>query len=468
MPATLRGRIMLAYAVGVAVVVTAGLALGYVVLTAQLRNAAAQDLGNRLDDLTAAVQAGGQAALLRDPYAQLITTNSVADRVDAHSPAAPTVPVLTHQELTAATHKRLTIHREVPGLNENTLLTAQSARRGQVVVVGTSLTAVELAADRILLGLTVLGPLLVIVLTLAVRRLVDTALAPVAALTAEASDISAAETDRRLPEPPGHDEIAELSRTLNAMLGRLAAAQDRERAFVDDAAHELRTPVAVLRAELELGLAAAEGAAPGGSGPDGDGSADPDSETEILRTALHRARAEADRLGRLAEDLLVMARAKAGNLELNRLPTDVTAALRPWTSRLAAVTGAQVTISGPELVAVVDPARLEQVVTNLVGNAVEAGASRVQVRLAVHLPDGMLLEISDDGPGFPEHLLPVAFSRFSRGTPARTRDAANGGAGLGLAIVAAVVRAHRGTVQAGNGSRLGGAWVRIVLPGPTP
>jgi signal transduction histidine kinase len=106
------------------------------------------------------------------------------------------------------------------------------------------------------------------------------------------------------------------------------------------------------------------------------------------------------------------------------------------------------------------------VVTNLVGNAVEAGASRVQVRLAVHLPDGMVLEISDDGPGFPEQLLPVAFSRFSRGTPARTRVSANGGAGLGLAIVAAVVRAHGGTVQVGNGSRLGGAWVRIVLPGP--
>jgi signal transduction histidine kinase len=360
----------------------------------------------------------------------------------------------------------VTIHRDAPGLSENALLTAQSARRGEVVVVGISLSTVELAANRILLGLTVLGPLLIIVLTLAVRRLVDTALAPVAALSAEASDISAADADRRLPEPTGNDEIAELARTLNGMLGRLAAAQDRERAFVDDAAHELRTPVAVLRAELELGLASAaipagDGAAEAGPAQEGGGA-----EAEVLRTALRRALAEADRLGRLSEDLLVLARARSGNLELDRQPTDVTAALRPWASQLAAVTGAQITVTGPELVATVDPARLEQVVTNLVGNAVEAGATRVDVRLEAYFPDGVLLEVGDNGPGFAEQLLPIAFARFSRGTPARTRASANG-AGLGLAIVAAVVRAHGGTVQAGNGSELGGAWVRVVLPGAT-
>jgi hypothetical protein len=110
----------------------------------------------------------------------------------------------------------------------------------------------------VLIGLAVIGPALVLVLTLAVRRLVDVSLGPVAALTAEALALTAAEPERRLPEPPGTDEIATLARTLNGMLDRIDAAHRRERAFLDDAAHELRTPVAVLRAELELGLTSAD------------------------------------------------------------------------------------------------------------------------------------------------------------------------------------------------------------------
>jgi len=431
----------MAYAAGVAIVVTLGLVLVYLLLTAQLRNATAQDLHTRLDDLAAAVEAGQEAALLHDPYAQLLA----GGRVIARSPAAPAAPVLTPTELSTAARRPLTVTREVEGLGARAMLASQPVRGGQVVVVGASLSAVELAAERILLGLAVLGPLLVLALTLAVRRLVRRALAPVATLTTEASAITAAEADRLLPEPSGDDEIAELAATLNAMLRRLAAAQQRERAFVDDAAHELRTPVAVLRAELELGLQ----------------SGDPQEQDQALRRAL----AETDRLGQLSTDLLLLARARAGQLELDRRSTDVTEVVREWTARLRHVTGLGVIVTGPELVATIDPTRLEQVVTNLVGNAAQAGARNVDVRLAARAPDGVVIEVSDDGPGFPAALLPVAFERFSRGGPARTRDVAHG-AGLGLAIVAALARAHGGSVEAGNDSRLGGAWVRVVLPGP--
>ena len=442
-PGTLRGRITLAYAVGLALVVTAGLALAYVGLTAQLRNAAAQDLGTRVDDLAAAVQVGDDAALERDPYAQLVRLDQAGAVVVARSAASPTVPVLTGVELADASRRRVTIRRPVPGLAASGLLVAQPAPGGRVVLAGTSLSTVELAADRILLGLTVLGPLLIIALTLAVRRLVDTALAPVASLTKGADALVPNENEPRdgpyrpLPEPAGDDEIAKLARTLNGMLSRIAAAQERERAFIDDAAHELRTPVAVLRAELELGLAGDEG----------------------TRDALRRALAEADRLGGLADGLLVLARDRSGQLGLDRQPTDVTLLLRERIGRLRTMTGADVRVTGPELVASVDAGRVEQVVTNLVVNAVEAGATHVEVGLTPRPGDGVRLEVSDDGPGFPVEVLPVAFDRFSR--------APNGGpgAGLGLAIVAALVRAHGGSVDAGNGSPLGGAWVRVVLPG---
>lgn len=459
-PGTLRGRITLAYAVGLAVVVTAGLALAYVGLAAQLRNAAAQDLGTRLDDVRAAVEVGGTAVVERDPYAQLVATDQPGGRVLARSPATPTDPVLTAGELAAAGRGEVTIRRAAPGLGDSALLIAEPVRGGRVVLAGTSLSTVELAAGRILLGLSVLAPLLVLGLTLAVRRLVDTALAPVASLT-EAADslVVDARPHRALPPLAGDDEIANLARTLNAMLARLAAAQERERAFIDDAAHELRTPVAVLRAELELGLAAG---ADGDHRADSEGRADSDHHADgDGRAALRRALAEADRLGRLADGLLVLARARSGQLDLDRQPTDVTTLLRRWTDRLSALTGARVSVAGPELVAIVDAARIEQVVTNLVGNAAEAGARQVEVRLAGEPPEGVRLEVSDDGPGFAPDVLPVAFDRFSRGSAPRFP-----GAGLGLAIVATVARAHGGSVAAGNGSPLGGAWVRVILPSP--
>lgn len=444
-PGTLRGRITLAYAVGLAIVVTTGLALAYVGLTAQLRNAAEQDLGTRVDDLAAAVQVGDDSALERDPFAQLVQLGRAGAVVVARSPATPTVPILTDNELADASHRRVTIRRNVPDLAPSALLVAQPASGGRIIVAGTSLSTVKLAADRILLGLTVLGPLLIIALTLAVRRLVDTALAPVASLIEAAEALVPTENEPRtgpyfpLPEPAGDDEIAKLARTLNGMLGRIAAAQERERAFIDDAAHELRTPVAVLRAELELGLAGDEG----------------------TRNALRRALAEADRLSGLADGLLVLARDRSGQLALDRQPTDVTLLLREWTRRLRAVTGAEVLVTGPELVASVDAARVEQVVTNLVVNAVEAGATHVEIDLTAQPGDGVRLEVSDDGPGFAAEVLPVAFDRFGRAPNGRHGP----GAGLGLAIVAALVRAHAGSVDVGNGSRLGGAWVRVVLPG---
>src|SRR5205823_6062776 len=131
------------------------------------------------------------------------------------------------------------------------------------------------------------------------RVLAHEALRPVGRMTAEADTISLAEPGRRLRQPPGYDEIARLGRTLNTMLGRMEASFAREKAFVDDASHELRTPISILRGELELALA------------------QPGSREDTERT-LRSALEEAERLGRLAEDLLVLARSTSGDLPLRR------------------------------------------------------------------------------------------------------------------------------------------------------
>jgi signal transduction histidine kinase len=276
-------------------------------------------------------------------------------------------------------------------------------------------------------------------------------------MSQEADAISLAQAGRRLAQPKGEDEIAQLGRTLNAMLDRIEAAFARERMFLDDASHELRTPIAVLRAELEVALLES-----------GDRAA--------LERSLRSALEEAERLAHLAEDLLVLARATAGRLPLRRRTVDVRGLVEEVARRGAGgangrpTPGVAVMVDGPAAPAVVDPARLEQVITNLVGNARRFARRQVEVHVRTD-GDDVVVIVADDGPGFPEALLPVAFDRFTRAEAARGHDA-GAGAGLGLAIAAAIVRAHGGTIAAVNGPPLGGAAVVVRLPvdetGPVP
>ena len=138
----------------------------------------------------------------------------------------------------------------MPGLGTDARLLALPERTGAataVVVVGTSMETVRRAQDRLALILVVVGPTLITVLAVGGWLLAHEALRPVGRMTAEADTISLAEPGRRLRQPPGDDEIARLGRTLNTMLGRMEASFAREKAFVDDASHELRTPISILR-----------------------------------------------------------------------------------------------------------------------------------------------------------------------------------------------------------------------------
>jgi signal transduction histidine kinase len=246
----------------------------------------------------------------------------------------------------------------------------------------------------------------------------------------------------RLPVPRSRDEIARLAMTLNEMLGRLEESLEHERRFVADASHELRTPLALLRAELEVALRRPRTAAQ-------------------LEATVRSAAEEAERLSRLAEDMLLIARADRGSLPLRRervAADDVLSSVEARFARRAARGGVSIRVEAADELLDADAERLEQALGNLVENALAHGARSVVLR--VERGDGSVeLHVLDDGPGFPEGFLDRAFDRFSRADDART----GGGTGLGLSIVALIARAHGGT--AGVANRVGGgADVWIALP----
>jgi signal transduction histidine kinase len=226
------------------------------------------------------------------------------------------------------------------------------------------------------------------------------------------------------------------------MLARLRVAFERERAFVDEASHELRSPIAVLRGELELALSAAD---------------DPVEVERSLRVAIE----EADRLQGLAEDLLLLARERAGALVLRHEPIDLHDVISAEARRLEPVLGMRIAVTGDPVVLTGDADRLRQVIANLVHNSAAAGSANVGIDLAAQ--DGVVhVLVSDDGPGFPATMLDRAFERFSRGDAARTSGSS--GAGLGLSIARAVVTGHGGSIDAHNGGPLGGAVLTVELP----
>jgi two-component system OmpR family sensor kinase len=448
-PASLRGRLAVLFALGSGSLLVASAGFLYASLDRQLAAAVDAGLRSRADDIEADVASGSLQVRQEEAFAQLVGLDGTV--LSSSRTIAAGRRVLTDEELAAARRGTTFFERPVPGLARHARLLAEPVEAGGgnvVLVVGAGLDAIERARRRLALVLLVASPVLVGALAGGGWVLTGAALRPVRRMAEEADAISLAEPGRRLPQPPGEDEIAELGRTLNAMLARIEASFARERAFVDDASHELRTPLSILRAELELAL----------------GSARDPSETEAaLRSALE----EVDRLSRLADDLLVLARADAGQLPIE--PADVD--LAELAARVVRRLGSRhpvVTVSGGPVRARVDPRRVEQVVTNLVDNARRHARERVVVTVGRDAGEAATITVADDGPGFAAEVLPVAFGRFTRAGASRGRAREGGGAGLGLAIVAALVAAHGGSVAAANGGPLGGAVVRVRLPSGGP
>jgi signal transduction histidine kinase len=228
------------------------------------------------------------------------------------------------------------------------------------------------------------------------------------------------------------------------MLDRLHEALDRERRFVDEASHELRTPLGVLQAEVELALK------------------EPRSREE-LEAALWSVREESERLGRLTQDLLVLARSDHGRLPVHRTNVEISELLARVTTEFAdraAARGVTLRTSSSDVHARVDQDRIRQAVENLVDNALQHTQRGGEIELRAARESGVLrIEVSDTGTGFPRDLLDRVFEPFARGDEHGVGD----GTGLGLAIVRAVAEAHGGSVTAENPVE-GGASVRMALP----
>jgi two-component system OmpR family sensor kinase len=370
-----------------------------------------------------------------ESFAQVIDANGVVVAAGLGS----NTPLLTHAELAQATRHPTLIQRR-----ERIRLYAVPIDGGRrVVVVGVSLAEHEHALETLGAALLLGGPLALLVASVAGYLLAAAALRPVESMRRRAATISSGDIGARLPLPNSVDEIYRLGSTLNEMLARLEQGLEHERAFVADASHELRSPLTVLRAELEVGLME-------------NGSA------EALRATVSSAIEETDRITGLAESLLVLASAEQGLLELNRSainPADLLAAIGARFRQPAKDLGRELTIASDGGSPVLgDRSRLEQAVANLVENALRYGHGRI-VLAEQQRGDHIELHVIDEGAGFPPAFLPVAFDRFSRADASRPR----GGAGLGLAIVRAIAHAHRGEVDAANRPD-GGADVWITLP----
>ncbi len=382
------------------------------------------------------------------PGEYLIQVVDSAGRVRGASPDAGTAPLLTAAELGQARQAQVSATRTID--EEDTRVTAAplAGHPGLVAVAAVSLETYDATQSQVLRELAIGGGIFVAIAGLGAYWLARAALSPVERLRRQVAAISERGDAAGVEVPRTRDEVAALAGTMNDLLSRLRRTIERERAFVDDASHELRSPLAVLRGELEL-------------------AGRPGRSLEELAAAVRGSAEEAERLARITDDLLVLARGDAGQLDLRLRETDLRQLLSRSADHAAArLAAAQVTcrIDVPAGTrACVDPDRIRQAVDNLLGNALRfAPAGSVIVIAAREDGPDLSIEVRDAGPGFPADFLPHAFERFRRPDAGRSRD--GGGAGLGLAIVAAIAIAHGGTATARNGPG-GGAVVSLRLPG---
>jgi heavy metal sensor kinase len=454
----LRLKVTLAFAVAMALLLGALGLFVYLSFQGSLDHSLNQGLRSRAEDVRALVmqadsglQQAGQTSLATpgERFAQILTSSG---RVLDGTSSLPRRAILTPAELNrAVAAPTLVGSAGIPGASGNSRLLAipvQAQGQRLVVVVGTSLHQRDSALAELRTLLVLGGPVALALACLLGYGVAALALRSVESMRRRALRVSLVDPGQRLPVPPGNDELSRLARTLNEMLARDEAAFARERAFVADASHELRSPLAILRAELDVALMG-------------------ESSREELRVAVASAAEETDRLSTLAEDLLLLAQADEGTLPIKREPLDLDALLERLRERFAqqareAGAAIEIAVVPDRLRVGADPRRLEQALANLLDNALRHGAHTVLLR-AERRGAQLELHVSDDGPGLPPAFLEIAFERFTRTDGSRTSP----GAGLGLSIVRSIARAHGGEAHIANGAT-GGADLWISIPGAIP
>jgi two-component system OmpR family sensor kinase len=448
---SIRAKLTIAFAAALLLVLALAGLFVYLRVSAQLTEALDDGLQARVSDVQRLLARSGDrppklsGGLFEgeEGFAQILSPKG---EVVASTLQRGAGPAIDSVQVDQATGGPLIVNRDVPGLDAEARVLAKPAtlpEESYVIVAGSSTGDRNEALAGIAGAFAIGAPLALLVASGLGYLLASRSLAPVEVMRRRADEITLERSGERLPLPGAEDEIHRLGETLNRMLDRIEASLERQRVFVADASHELRTPLAVLRAELEL--------------------ADRSQRTrEELEIALRSAVEEVDRLSRLAEDLLVVARSDQGRLPIRRERVDVGALLARMGDRFgrrAAESGREIVVDVPaHLEAELDVLRVEQALGNLIDNALRHGAG--QVRVSAQRANGsVLLEVSDTGPGFQDAFREQAFERFTRADGGRT----GGGAGLGLAIVQAIATAHGGRATIA-GSREPATTVRISVP----
>jgi two-component system OmpR family sensor kinase len=312
---------------------------------------------------------------------------------------------------------------------------------GETIALARSLEARHATLERLFRELVLAGSIGLLLAAGIGYAVAAGALRPVEAMRRRAAAVTAS-SGTRLPVPPSRDEIARLATTLNEMLGRLESAFEHERRFLADASHELRTPLALLRAELELALRRPRTAAE-------------------LELAVRSAAEETERLTRLAEDLLFIARADQGALPIRTQILPVADVLETVVERFSARSaelGRTIGVDASDLEVEADPERLDQAISGLVDNALRHGAGEIVLSARPAADGSVEIHVADEGDGFPAEFRARAFDRFSRADEARSR----GGSGLGLSVVAVIAAAHGGRAGIGDGADV---WLSLPRAG---
>jgi signal transduction histidine kinase len=443
----IRVRLTLAFAgVLAAVLLVGGVAL-YAVFASDFDDQIDRDLARRLVDVTRLADVAAKSSQPTDPRRvpeasgdALVQVYRPTGALLASSRGIRRIRFLTPEQARRAAHGRIRVARAATPIGDTRVEAGSAAAAPLVIAVGEPLERRDHSLDRLRELLLIFFPLALLLATYAGYQVAGAALGPVERMRARAALITERDTSERLPVPRTNDEIEALGRTLNDLLARLDAALGRERRLLADASHELRTPLSVLRTEVQLALRG-------------------DRDAHELRAALESVGQETDRLSRLADDLLVLARSDQGRLPIRPEPLAATELLQAAAARAAP--GARHVLAENDaggLVVAADPDRAAQALDNLVANALRHGAG--EVRLSARADgDRVELHVTDQGEGFSDELLGRAFERFSQGDPGRSDE----GTGLGLAIVAAIAAAHGGAAGARNLAG-GGADVWLELP----
>lgn len=336
-----------------------------------------------------------------------------------------------------------TIHR---GEDRYRLLVVRDDKQGHLILVGANTESADDAVARVIAILLLTGPLVLLAAGGGGRFVARRALSPVAHMTAIAAGIGIDRLSERVPLSGGQDELDALAETLNHMLARLENGVQEKRRLVADASHELQTPLAVMRAEVDVTLAS-PGLAP--------------EAVEVLESA----REEIDRMIRIVRNLLTLARFDEGTLQLLRRPVDLLEMAEETVESLSVLAkerGVSLTATGERALVDADAEYLRLVVVNLAENAVKYSGRGASVSVEVESGGGKVtLSVTDTGPGIPLEAQPLVFDRFYRIDSSRSKD--SGGSGLGLAISKEITEAHGGRIELesepGAGSRF-----TVVLP----